>query len=196
MSKLEFINEGKKALGAPDSRVVKALNRIHPLPEDFLNFCSEHHGQIPKNGYVRGTKLRIGRFLNLIDAKSKLPGPFLPHFEDSSVDERVMRSIAGIIGFESATSRALHYGERLIPFAALYVGKHHPDEMCLDRYYVDFLCFDYKKGGIAPSVVLWMSEKANSDFMRFDEGEIEEPDYKKFTKPIAKSFSEFLELLS
>lgn len=196
MPKMEFVDEGEKAVGSPDPRVVKALNKKHPLPADFLSFSKKHHGGIPKNGNVGGTKLRIGRFLNLIDAKSKLPGPFLPHFEDSSVDERVMRSISAIIGFESATSRAMHYGERLIPFAALYVGKHHPDEMCLDRYYVDFLCFDYKKGGIAPSVVLWMSEKANSDFIRFDEGEIEEPDYKKFTRPIAKSFSEFLELLS
>lgn len=147
------------------------------------------------SGKVEGTRLRIGRFLSLIDQKSKLPGKFLPHFEDPSVDERVMRSIAAIIGFESATSRALHYGERLIPFAALYVGAAHPDEMCMDRYYVDFLCFDYEKGG-EPPVVLWISEKANEDFIRFDEGEIDEPNYKKFTKPIAKTFSEFLGKLS
>ncbi len=195
MSELEFVDEGNRAVGVPDPRGVRQLCKAHPLPEDFLLFSKKHHGKIPVHGKVAGTRLRIGRFLSLIDQKSKLPGKFLPHFEDPSVDERVMRSIAGIVRFESATSRALHYGERLIPFAALYVGDAHPDEMCLDRYYVDFLCFDYEKNG-EPPVVLWMSEKANEDFIRFDEGEIEEPNYRKFTKPIAKSFSELLEKLS
>lgn len=195
MSKLEFVDEGKRAVGPPDPRGVKWLTKAHPLPADFLEFSKNHHGQIPVQGRIAGTKLRIGRFLNLIDQDSKLPGKFLPHFEDSSVDERVMRSIAAIIGFESATSRALHYGERLIPFAALYVGDAHPDEMCMDRYYVDFLCFDYENQDSDPPIVLWISEKANRDFMRFDEGDIEKPNYKKFTKPIANSFSDLLKML-
>jgi hypothetical protein len=195
MSNIEFVNEGKSAVGKPDQRVIKKLEKLHPLPDSFLSFSENHHGQIPVGGYVKGTKHRIGRFLSLIDEKSSLPGEFRPHFEDPSIDERVMRSIAAVIGFESATSRALHYGERLLPFAALYAGKNHPDEMCMDRYYVDFLCFDYERKESDPPVVLWISEKANRDFMSFDDGEIENPNYKKFTIPIAKSFTDLLNIL-
>ena len=41
---------------------------------------------------------------------------------------------------------ALFSGEFLLPFAALYFGRHHPDGMCLDRAYVDLLCFYYEPG--------------------------------------------------
>ncbi len=107
-------------LGAPDKRVIERLEKLHPLPPSFLSFSEKNHGKAPASGLVKGTKIKIGRFLSLIDNDTKLPGPPLPHFEDKSIDARVMRSIAAVINFESATSRAMYYGERLIPFAALY----------------------------------------------------------------------------
>ncbi|MBX9667350.1 MAG: hypothetical protein K2X93_07010 [Candidatus Obscuribacterales bacterium] len=192
---IEFVDEGNASVGAPDKRVIKQISKTQSLPPSFLSFCETNHGKTPKRGKIKGTKLRIGRFLSLVDDKSKLPGPFRPHFEDSSVDERVMRGISAVIGYESATSRALYYGERLLPFAVLYCGDEHPDEMCIDRYYVDFLCFDFEKKPIEPPVVVWHSEKANKEFFKYDEGKIEEPNYKKFTTPLAKSFAELLELV-
>lgn len=194
---MKFLDELESPIGSPDPRVIKRLEKLHPLPQSFLAFSSQHHGKAPSDGLIKGKKLRIGRFLSLIDDKSSLPSPFIPHFEDSSVDVRVMRSIAAIIWFESATSRALYYGERLLPIAALFCGDARPDEMCMDRCYVDFLCLDYDDENKTqePPVVLWQAEKANAEFLLYDEDEIDEPRYKRFTKPIAKSFTDLLSLI-
>ncbi len=62
----------------------------------------------------------------------------------------------------------------------------------MDRCYVDFLCFDYAAKNMEPPVVLWQAEKANHEFMLYDDDEIEKPRYKRFTKPVANSFTELL----
>ncbi|MBK7839195.1 MAG: hypothetical protein IPJ49_16300 [Candidatus Obscuribacter sp.] len=67
----------------------------------------------------------------------------------------------------------------------------------MDRCYVDFLCFDYESeiDNKEPPVVHWQAKKANREFMLYDQDEIEEPRYKRFTKPVAKSFTDLLSLM-
>jgi len=54
---------------------------------------------------------------------------------------------------------------------------------------------DYEDNDVEPPVVLWKSEKANQEFFKFDEDEIDEPNHYKFTKPVAKNFSALLDLI-
>jgi hypothetical protein len=140
---------------------------------------------------------RIGMFLTLFDAKSKLPPPFRPHFDDSRMDERVANSIYFVKNYDHATSRALFTG--LLPFAALQSG------MCLDRAYVDLLCLDYRANRAKPAVVLWMADRANSAYMewegllseeKFDEdGHFKSVPWDDFVRPVAADFATFVDML-
>ncbi len=141
--------------GPIDPRVVGLLRGLSPA---FVAHMATHHGGRPKIGAFNvGDKLGVlEQFLTLVDHQSKLPPPFRPHFEDDSADERAIESIRYLTEYEHATSRALFGG--LLPFATLQA------DMCLDRAYVDLLCFDRRRPRTEPPVVLWLAHAANSAY--------------------------------
>lgn len=198
--------EEESLAGPVDPQALKYLESRHVLDESYRQLIHSFHGGIPGRQYIKGKghRYRVGRFLTILDRHSQLPGPFQPHFDQSEIDCRVARSISFVIDAESMTSRALFYGQRLLPFAALYAGDHHPDDMCLDRVYVSFLCFDYGTGSARPVIVVWHAQKAADAYDEWEEDdyptEEAEPDipaidYNKFTERIADNFDEFLEML-
>lgn len=113
------------------------------------------------------------------------------------MDERVVNGICYLKDYEHSTSRALF--SDLIPFAALQA------DMCLDRAYVDLLCFDYRKDRNKPSVVLWVADRANRAYMDWDELPMDEAfdeeenfrsvPWDDFLVPVAPSFAAFVEML-
>src|SRR5262249_76144 len=145
--------------GPIDLRVVGKLRGLDPAFVAHMKLC---HGGRPHTGaFEVGSKhCQIGLFLTLLDSKSKLPPPARPHFEDSRWDERVINSIWYLVDGEHATSRALFGG--LLPFAALQA------DMCLDRAYVDLLCFDRRSNCDRPSVMLWDADRANQAYMDWE----------------------------
>lgn len=187
----------------------KALNYIESrfvLDPSYRQLIHSFHGGIPVNQYIKGKGLRyrLGRFLTILDRDSQLSGPFQPHFDQSDIDCRVARSISSAIDDECITSRALFYGQRLLPFAAFYAGEHHPDEMCLDRAYVSLLCFDYGTGDARPPVVVWHAREAADAYCKWEDAgcptddaapDIPMVDYSSFTERIADNFDELLKLM-
>jgi len=154
--------EAGTLVGPVDVRVVAGFQNRYPLNSDFLAYMNACHGGVPKIPVfeIDSKPYRIGMFLTLFDAKSDLPAPFRPHFDDSRMDERVANGICFLKNYEHATSRALFDG--LLPFAALQTG------MCLDRAYVDLLCLDYRSNREKPAVVLWIAARANSAYAQWD----------------------------
>lgn len=186
-------------VGPVDPRVVERLNERYPLDPDFLACMERCHGGVPRVGVftIAGQRCRIGGFLTLFDTKSELPPPFRPHFDDASMDERVVNGICYLKDYEHATSRALF--RDLLPFAAMQIG------MCLDRAYVDLLCFDYRTRGGKPAVVLWNADPANAAYMTreelppdeaFDEEEnMRGVPWDNFLTPVAADFASFVSML-
>lgn len=185
--------------GPIDKRVVAEFTQQYPLDAAYLQQLSTCHGGVPKIATfkVGRNNPQIGQFLTLLDEKSKLPSPAQPHFENSEMDERVVNSVAYLLKYEHATSRAL-FG-KLFPFASL--GR----DMCLDRAYVDLLCFDYRDGNRTPPVVLWVADRANLARMTWedlpeeeafdDDGNYLSVPWDDFLIPVANSFAEFLRSL-
>jgi hypothetical protein len=186
-------------VGPVDARVVAEFQKRYPMDSAFLACMSACHGGVPKIGAfeVDSQRYRIGMFLTLLDAKSDLPPPFRPHFEDSRMDERVVNSVSFLKDYEHATSRAL-FGD-LLPFAALQAG------MCLDRAYVDLVCLDYRNDRQQPRVALWIADRANRAYMRWDrlrmnekfdeEGRTKAVPWDDFVKPVAPDFATFVGML-
>lgn len=183
--------------GPVDMRVVKKLKGLDP---DFVAHMKTHHGGKPRIGAfkVGGKRYQIGLFLTLLDSHSKLMPPARPYFEDEDEDERAINSIyfLGVDG-EHATSRALFGG--LLPFAALAA------DMCLDRAYVDLLCFDVRTEQERPAVVLWDSNKAQRAYFKWDDlpfesqfddaGKAMGVPWDQFVIPVAPSYAAFVDLL-
>lgn len=182
--------------GPIDPRVVGRLRGLSPA---FVAHMATHHGGRPKIGAFKvGGKVGVlEQFLTLVDEKSKLPPPFRPHFEDGSADERAINGIAYLTEYEHATSRALFDG--LLPFATLQA------EMCLDRAYVDLLCFDRRTPRTEPPVVLWLADKADTAYWNWDQRPFSEKydaneeivgvPWEEFVVPLAGSYVEFVETL-
>jgi hypothetical protein len=167
------------------------------LDPAFVAHMATCHGGRPQIGdfKVGPERSRIRLFLTLLDDKSELPPPTRPHFENDQWDERVINSIWYLTECEHATSRALFGG--LLPFAAIQEG------MCLDRAYVDLLCFDRRAACDHPPVVLWKASRANGAYMdwedlpeeeAFDEaGNIRGVPWDDFIAPIAPNYAAFVE---
>ncbi|MGE3805016.1 MAG: hypothetical protein AB7K24_10120 [Gemmataceae bacterium] len=186
-----------KTLAGPiDKRVVENLQRRYPLDPVYLECMEACHGGVPRVGTftVGKKKGQIGLFLTLVDGKSKLKPPKRPHFEDERDDERVVNSVSYLVNGEHSTARALF--DKLLPFAALLTG------MCLDRGYVDLLCFDYRVPKPRPPVVLWLADKATSAYITWDllpfaqsYDDNENPinvAWDEFLIPLAPDFSKFI----
>jgi hypothetical protein len=186
-------------VGPPDPRVVEKLQQRFPLDPVFLAYMDKYHGGVPRIGTfdVNSTRYEIALFLTLLDDDSPLPPPFRPHFDDTRMDERVVSSICYLKDYEHSTSRALF--SSLLPFAALQAG------MCLDRAYVDLLCFDYRVKRRKPPVVLWLSDRANTAYMEWerlpfeqqfdDEENVKSVPWDAFVLPVASDFASFAEML-
>jgi hypothetical protein len=181
--------------GPIDQRVVAKLTGLDPAFVAHMESC---HGGIPQIGAfdVGSKRGQIGLFLTLLDDESKLLPPARPHF-DHSEDERVINSIWFLVSCDHATSRALFQG--LLPFAALEA------DMCLDRAYVDLLCFDNRKHCNPPPVVLWDANSAlHASLARedlpfselFDEaGNMRSVPWDDFLVPVAPDYTAFVEML-
>lgn len=183
-----------KTLAGPiDERVVRSLKGLDPA---FVAHMAEHHGGRPKIGTFQagGELRRFEQFLTLLDDESELQPPARPHFNHSE-DERVVESISFLIGGDDATSRALFGG--LLPFAALQA------DMCLDRAYVDLLCFDLRNDAERPPIVLWIADRANDAYMDWEdlpsEEAFDEDDnitgvpWDDFLIPVAPNYTAFVE---
>jgi hypothetical protein len=185
--------------GPLDPRIVEKLQERFPLDPTFLAYMEKCHGGAPYIGAfdVNSTHYEVGLFLTLLDKDSPLPPPFRPHFDDTRMDERVVNSICYLKDYEHSTSRALFSG--LLPFAALQAG------MCLDRAYVDLLCFDYRVKRSKSPVVLWLADRANAACMEWeqlpfeeqfdDEENVRSVPWGAFVVPVASDFASFAEML-
>lgn len=186
-------------IGPVDRRVVTALKKRYPLEPEFLAYMKACHGGVPKIGALEidGNWYRIALFLSLIDARSKLPGPFRPHFAADFIDIRTRSSISHVKDYEHMTSRALFSG--LLPFAACQEG------MELDHANVDLFCLDYRKGSTPYPVILWEANQALRSLMRWEElpfnqcfdeeGNFKSVPWDEFVKPVAPDFRSFVKRL-
>lgn len=191
--------DGSVEPGPFDERVIANIEKKYPLDRDYLDCMKTCHGRTPRLGSfeIKSGVYQVGLFLTLFDKKSELPPPYRPHFDQPDMDERVVNSIDFLTNYEHATSRALFKG--LLPFAALQA------DMCLDRAYVNLLCFDYRSKRKRPPVVLWVAEEAGTAYLDWDrlpfDEQYDENDnllsvsWDKFLKPVAKNFRKFLKML-
>ena len=77
--------------------------------------------------------------------------------------------------------------------------------MCLDRAYVDLLCFDYRLRPNVPPVVLWLADRANRAYIhwerlplheQFDEKEnFKSVPWDDFVLSVAPDFATFINML-
>ncbi|WP_298321207.1 hypothetical protein [uncultured Aquimarina sp.] len=179
-----------------------------PLDKSYLAFIEKHHGSIPVNGEFKSKKnnsYRIGRFFTILNESSQLTLPEIQS-EFNDRDARIDRSIHTLINEESQTLRSFIDGERLIPFASLYFGSNHPDEMDLSKAYVDLLCFFYSSNKERPEIVVWNGEKAMEESLRMEEvleyEDLSEEEYYtsinygSFNELVSEDFDSFLDKLS
>lgn len=161
----------------------------------YVSHISKYHGGIPGKQWFHsksGQKHRLGRFLNFATKKS-LPDPFQASWIDSRVDARWKWSLARALAIANIADGC---GAFLVPFAILYSGPHHPDEM--DLTHSDLVCFDYRKP-VQPRVVVWYNDKAVREFYRCEEQGLDpwtQLDYSSFTEDVAENFDEFLAMLN
>src|SRR4051794_13378702 len=82
--------------GAVDQRVVRFLAKYrHPLDPAYLRHAEQFHGGIPGKSFfdaADGKTYRVGRFLTLVDEKTKLQPPVRPSWEFPKRDIRIDRS--------------------------------------------------------------------------------------------------------
>jgi hypothetical protein len=145
----------------------------------------------------------LGRFLTLVDEETELEPPARPSSVNPGRDVRVDWGMLTLIDEEAATARHLFSGEELLPFAALYWGPHHPDEMDLSDGNVNLLAFFYE--GERSSIVIWLADEAATEFRRW-EAELRQNEKSQrneevsvriadITVPVAPDFESFLRLL-
>ena len=195
--------------GPIDDKIIRWIEKNKkPIDKSYLTFIEKNHGVIPMNGEFtseKGDLYKIGRFLTLVDETSELTSPTIQSkFKDR--DARIDWSIYTLIGEESATYRGFIDGERLLPFAALYYGAHHPDEMDLSRANIDLLCFFYSFKQEVPTIVVWNGQKALEESFRVEEllefEDLTEEEYycainySSFVEPVSESFEAFIKQFS
>ncbi len=182
-------------VGPVDERVVRNLAEKYRLDPDFLNLMRAYHGGELENAVIQlaSTKMSVCYFLSLYDRNSKLEGAPRPHFEQKSMDTRLVNSIDYVRNYEHQSSLALF--DALLPFASTQ------KDMCLDRCYVDLFCFDYRENQESPGIVLWQAEQAAEAYMDWDQLELEQQfdhqgnvlsvPWSEFLLPVADSFADF-----
>jgi hypothetical protein len=193
--------------GPVDLRVARFLEKYkgNKLDSSYLRHLKKWHGGIPGKQYFDaedGKTYRFGRFLTLVDEKTKLEPPFRPSWQFPKQDVRIDWSVLTLIDQEGPSCRNLFSGEKLLPFAALFYGPHHPDGMSLTDGNVDLLGFLYESKRHRPRIVVWLADDAHKEYRRREKAlqasgwNKEEPvRYEDFTVPVAGHFDAFLELL-
>jgi len=195
--------------GEVDFRVLSWIEEHkNKLDESFLIFIEKHHGAIPINGIFKSKKggaYKIGRFLTLVDNTSQIISPTIQS-KFNNRDARIDWSIYTLIDEESTVNRSFINGERLIPFASLYLGTNHPDEMDLSDGNTDLLCFFYSYNEKRPKIVVWNGQKALQESLRIEEilenEDLTEEEYYQcinyasFTDLVAENFDNFLNKLN
>lgn len=186
--------------GPVDLRVAKFLEayRGNKLDASYLRHVKRYHGGIPGKQYFDaedGKTYRVGRFLTLVDEKSELEPPHQPSWECPKQDRRIDWSVLTLIDQEGPTCRNLFAGEVLLPFAALYFGKIHPDGMGLTDGNTDLLAFRYESKRRRPRVVVWLAYRAQQEYFRREAASYDAVRYDDFTVPVADNFDEFVALL-
>jgi hypothetical protein len=177
--------------------------RKHTFDPAYIRHIQQWHGGIPGKQFfdaANGKTYRLGRFLTLVDEESELEPPSRRSWEHPERDIRIDWSVLTLIDEERPACRILHGGERLLPFANLYFGDHHPDEMGLGEGGIDMLAFDFEAEG-RPKVVLFQAGPAQKDFNRWEralaasEYKVNEARYEDFTVAVADDFDAFLPML-
>jgi len=206
MDEVDLAYDPASLCGRADLRVAAFLERYrgNKLDASYLHHLRRWHGGIPGKQYFNaedGKVYRVGRFLTLVDKKSQLEPPFRPSWEFPERDVRIDWSVLTLIDQEGPSCRFLFGGERLLPFAALYWGPHHPDGMSLTEGDVNLLGFLYDPDLARPRVVVCLAYEAAGEYQRWeetldpssdDEGPVR---YEDFTVPVASDFDAFLHLL-
>ncbi len=160
----------------------------------YINHISKYHGGIPKKQWfmsAKGTLHRVGRFLNFATEETLTP-PFQDSWLHSDQDIRLDWSWDYIQGIANISEGC---GVFLRPFAILYSGPHHPDEMQVK--YADLLCFSFKEEG-SPRVVVWYNEQALTEHFRCKAAGLDttwDVELSNFTEEVATTFDDFLTLL-
>jgi hypothetical protein len=183
--------------GPADLRVARFLEeyREHKLDAAYLRHVKKYHGGIPGKQYFDaedGKTHRVGRFLTLVDEKSKLEPPFRPSWQFPKQDIRIDWSVLTLIDQEGPSCRNLFGGEKLLPFAALFFGPNHPDGMGLTDGNVNLLAFLYESKKRRPRVVVWLAHEAQREYFRWEKAGCDEVRYADFTVGVAETFDEFL----
>lgn len=202
---MEDLNYDLSSLCGPiDERVVEFVQtyRKHRFEPAYLEHVRRYHGGVPGKQYFTasdGNTYRVGRFMTFLDEESELTPPIRPSWQQPGRDIRINWSMLTQIDEEGPTARHLFYGEELLPFAALYCGQHHPDEMGLDDGNVDFVAFHFEKE--QSSVVVWLADEAGTEFRRWEAALLKKEDqdepirFADFTVMVAPNFTSFLALL-
>lgn len=191
----------KNTLLPMDERVIcHALE--HPafgftFDSDYRKLLPSIHGGIPKRPFFtmpNGDVRQIGWFVSYLDEESELPEPFESAFYYQENDTRIDdRSIPAILDDEILPFLD---GERILPFAALFDGNEPPLTLrlySLDSLPNDSLCFDQSQ--TPHSIVVCNAERATDEVLRWDAGEVEEPDFDSFIDHVADSFLDFVAIL-
>jgi len=178
-------------VGPLDVRLLREFFRArdmeypHIKPDrSYIAHLSRHHGGIPRKQCfetAKGTRQRLGRFLNYTDQASLEP-PLRKSWQ-GDWDFRLDWSVPYLFGSGALdTLMDVHF----IPFASLYVGPHHPDEMCD----FDMVCFDYRdETRRRPAIVVWYRDKAiETKWHKPSQDDAVAED-------VAENFDEFLKLL-
>jgi hypothetical protein len=200
MAEVDLAYDPVSLCGPVDMRVVRFLEKYrgHKLDPAYLRHVQKYHGGIPGKQYFDaedGKTYRVGRFLTLADEKSKLQPPPRPSWEFPKQDSRIDWSVLTVIDQEGPSCRSLFGGAKLLPFAALYRGPHHPDKMSLTECDVNLLGFFYESKRQRPQVVVWLAHEAQREFSRWEKADCDEVRYADFTIPVAPHFDAFLALL-
>lgn len=128
------------------------------LPVDYRMFIKQYNGAIPntRSFIFFGNKFVINRFLCILrNPQNSDLGWYDINVVESQIGERLTEN-EDLIGIE------------ILPIAELYAG--------------DYVCMDFRKDAMNPSICIWYHEKSN--------------EFSPSVCKIADSFSDFLEILN
>src|SRR5262245_56541492 len=98
MAAVDLAYDASSLCGPIDLRVARFLEKYrgHKLDPAYLRHLQKYHGGIPGKQYFEaedGKSYRVGRFLTLVDEKSKLEPPPRPSWEFPKQNIRIDWSV-------------------------------------------------------------------------------------------------------
>ena len=191
--------------GPVDFRVIRILEQRYGKSPDLSFLRQVEGGEVSISAGAsfldaRGQMHRLGRLLPWIDNHSELRGPFQRSPECPGRDRRIDWGVLTLLEEESPTALSLFCGERLIPFASLYCGNRHPDELRLGDAEANLLVFDYGEKLDRPAVVVWLAKEAMESYEQWSGalqvGVRQQVPYRDFIVPVSQTFDEFARRLT